>query len=823
MAEMLGGADVASSPSLASPDRALVFDVVGPVADFRQAAAALGLEWLTEDQPGDTADDEDSEYDEEEAAGAILYVTMPSLDGLQRVLALWRRYTRGEARGSDARAWWTLFGYLRDVRTWSARDRVDPLTVRHLDRLLERHPDRPVRVELDLWFREDPSLRAQARDYVEALVAEFGGTLLDFATVEEIAYQAALVELPVAQALALRDLRGPIVQADRVMRIRPQSLYEADDRHREDPDADEAAAAPNDRPTPRRMDDRPIVAALLDGYPIANHELLANRLRVQEVDVTAATVPVARRFHGTAMASLILHGDLGVGEDPLDRGIISVPILAAPQALHHECTPLDRLPIPIVLRAVTALVVGLGDAGPAAPAVVVVNHSVCDIQSPFAKRASPWARLLDYLSHRHQLLFVVSAGNSRDAFEVHDYADLDALNQADPISRQVTLLRAVERSKGTRSILSPAESVNALTVGALHEDGSGTCAPGSLEPFDKVVGVANIASSAGLGVNRGIKPDVVEAGGRQMLAADVDEGVLSVWAVEHGDNGQLAASADPHGGSTSKLLRSTGTSNAAALVTRSAIRLADVVEEVFAADGENWTDLRTRAVVLKTLLAHGCRWGDTYDVLNAVYPPAEPARWQRRREAISRFLGYGRADTSRVIDEGGHRITLLADDLIGHDGRHEYRVPIPRAMINNREVRRVVITLAWSSPIDPLTNRYRAFALEVVDPNGKRAFWHGVQNTPQPHVFASRRGTLQHMVLEGKKLVTTAGTGEFSVGVQARSAIPSFEDETVPYALAITLELAQPLRQDLHADVAARIRSRPRVAAPVRSRVRAPR
>lgn len=800
-----------------------MFDVVGPVADFRRAAASLGLEWLTEDQPPEAAEDEDSEYEEEDAAGGILYVTMPSLDGLQRVLALWRRYTRGEERPSDARAWWSLFGYLRDVRTWSAQDRVDPLTIRHLDRLLERHPLLPVRVELDLWFREDATLRAQARDYVEALMTQFGGTVLDFATVDEIAYQAALVELPVAQATALRNLRGPIVEADRVMRIRPQSLYETEVGDAERVDAGETAEMSDHPPIPQQLDSRPTIAALLDGYPIANHQLLTNRIQIQEVDVTAATVPVTRRFHGTAMASLIIHGDLAAGGSALDRGLISVPILAAPQGLHHECTPADKLPIPIVLRAVTALVVGLDGAEPAAPAVVVINHSICDVQAPFARRASPWGRLLDHLAHRYQLLFVVSAGNARDAFEVHDYADLRGFNEADPISRQVALLRAVERHKGSRSILSPAESVNSLTVGALHEDASGDCAAGIVEPFASVIGVANVASSAGLGVNRGIKPDLVEAGGRQMLAADDDGGVVSVWAVEHGNHGQLTASADPHGGSASKLGRSTGTSNAAALVTRSAIRLVDVIDEVFAADGETWTDLRTRAVVLKALLAHGCRWGGTYDVLNAVYPPSETTRWQRRREAISRFLGYGRADTSRVMDEGGHRITLLADDLIGHDGRHEYLVPIPRAMINNREVRRLVITLAWSSPVDPLTNRYRAFALEVVDPQGKRAFWQGVKNTPQPHIFASRRGTLQHIVLEGKQLLTTAGTGDFSIGVQARSAIPSFEGENVPYALAITLELAQPVRQDVRADVASRIRMKAKVTTPVRSRIRIPR
>ena len=54
--------------------------------------------------------------------------------------------------------------------------------------------------------------------------------------------------------------------------------------------------------------------------------------------------------------------------------------------------------------------------------------------------------------------------------------------------------------------------------------------------------------------------------------------------------------------------------------------------------------------------------------------------------------------------------------------------------------------------------------------------------------------------------------------MQARAAtIPLFEYSKAPYALAVTLEMAQPVRQDLFADVAERIRPKARV--PVRTQV----
>ena len=119
-------------PSEASPDRALVFEVIGPVANFITAARQAGLEWLAEAQDDGLSEDEDVDEDGADAKGdgptvgeTLLYVTMPTIGGLQRVLALWKRYVAGRPKPTDGGDWWSLFGYLSDLRTWSARDRVD--------------------------------------------------------------------------------------------------------------------------------------------------------------------------------------------------------------------------------------------------------------------------------------------------------------------------------------------------------------------------------------------------------------------------------------------------------------------------------------------------------------------------------------------------------------------------------------------------------------------------------------------------------------------------------------------------------------------------
>ncbi len=783
-----------------------MFEVIGPLSNitkFVSAARDAGFDWLGEDFV-DNADDDDSENEEgteEDVASdtgqSMLYVTMPSLQGLQKLLSLWKRFKDGGTKPSTSDGqWWPLFSYLSDIRTWSPKDRVDPAVALFVDKMMRKYPDRPIRLELDLWFRTDPELRNAAAGYVSELMTIVGGAVLDFVTIPEIHYQAALVELPNQQALLLGSFEGPLSTADRVMRVRPQSLYTSET-------GDTVQQNSIARAVPSSPDGRPPVVALLDGYPVENHALLRNRLRVSEVDIHSVDVPVVRRRHGTAMASLILHGDLGDGAPSIDRVLQVVPILGAPQNLAEECTPPGKLPIGMVYRAVTALVEGLNGDAPHADSVVVINHSICDVEAPFSQRASYWAKLLDYLSHTYHLLFIVSAGNNLEPFKVDAYGNCHAFETANAVERQIALLSALDKSKASRVMLSPAESINALTVGAVHGDSSVGTPPGVVDPFDAISGVTNLASSIGLGINRAIKPEIVEQGGRQLARSEDDAGYLSVWASEHPDIGQLTA-APGIGVGLDQVRRCTGTSNAAALTTRAASRLVDILEEVFSGNGEEWLESDTRAVVLKALLAHGCAWGAAGDILYELYN----GNALRKKEAISRVLGYGRPDHSKVATAHGSRITLLADDKISHNILHEYKLPIPRAMISNRELRRVVLTLAWSSPIDPLTQRYRGVRLEMVDRDGKRDFWKGIKRILSPDGRAARRGTLQHLVLEGQNLVRAGGAGEIFLGVQAMAEMKAFEKAEVPYGLAVTLEMAQPVRTDLFTDVEARVRAK---------------
>jgi len=221
-------------------------------------------------------------------------------------LSIWSAWTSG-LKGKKApealKSWRLVFACLRDLRRWGIKDRIEETGIRDdwNDAIAMGASALPV--ELELWHRGDAAARAAAEARVSALVAAVGGKVLDRASIPEIAYHAVLAELPRAEV-------------DRILTNQDLELVAADDLRlfRPTPQMFPSVASPESEDGPADVEElsslqEPIVA-LLDGLPIENHAYLAGRLIVDDPDDFGATYPIPERRHGTAMASLILHGDL---------------------------------------------------------------------------------------------------------------------------------------------------------------------------------------------------------------------------------------------------------------------------------------------------------------------------------------------------------------------------------------------------------------------------------------------------------------------------------------------------------------------------------
>ena len=85
-----------------------------------------------------------------------------------------------------------------------------------------------------------------------------------------------------------------------------------------------------------------------------------------------------------------------------------------------------------------------------------------------------------------------------------------------PDQREQAVIKAVAVDTRNRRLLSPAETLNGLTVGALHQDAAPFVGVNMIDPFVQA-DRPSVVSAHGPGYRRAIKPDVLLAGGRQLL------------------------------------------------------------------------------------------------------------------------------------------------------------------------------------------------------------------------------------------------------------------------------------------------------------------
>ena len=546
--------------------------------------------------------------------------------------------------------------------------------------------------------------------------------------------------------------------------------------------------------------DMPVVA-LFDGLPLQNHARLAGRLVVDDPDGLEPQYPAAERHHGTAMASLILHGDLNAGESPLNRRLYVRPILRPDprdwRTPRPETAPEDQLVVDLLHRAVRRLFEGDGGEPAVAPQVCVVNLSIGIIDRPFDGAMSPLARLLDWLAWKYNVLFVVSAGNhpQKIEFSVPRAKTAGML----PEDMQANVIRSIAADARHRRLLSPAEAVNALTIGAIHHDSSPpTPVHRAVQPLVDQ-GLPSIINAQGMGYRRSIKPDILLPGGRVILLESLQATTNATFEVYTQSNspGQRVAFPGSMPGDLNASLYTRGTSNATALASRTASRLYDVLDELRGQQGGLLIDNVPRSLWIKALLVHAANWGPAGDLLERLLKTPQNSR--QFKEYVTRLLGYGAVDTSQVGECTPYRVTALGGGQLQADQAHIHRLPLPPSLGGRQAWRRLVITLAWYTPVNAAHQSWRRAALwfnppsEPLSVDRQQASWQAV-----------KRGTVQHEILEGERADAFVDGDAVEVLVSCCADAGTLAD-AVPYSLAITLQVAEGLGIDIYNEVRVRV------------------
>jgi hypothetical protein len=806
------------------PEQVVVFETVGSVEDFQRVVKRIpGMEWLgdfeaeiAEPDPGFLMDGQ-----EQPSMPGRLFVLAGNRTAYNEVLRLWRAWSRDPNEklprpyGSLA----TVFKHLQDVRPWEPKDRIATTgVVASWERGLTSN-DPAIRFEAELWCRADPAKRNEAYARFQTTVGEAGGQCIKQAIFPEIDYHGVLLELP---ATAVRQTVASINAGNytKLLRLTDVKYFTP---------FGQAAIMPSSDGSPTSAARKTLptgdpVAALLDGLPLTNHAVLQGRLVVDDPDNLAAQYQAGEHRHGTAMASLITHGELDANEPAISSKLYVRPLMCPgrPDASNRrwETFPQDELALDIVHRAVKRIMEGDDDEPAQASSVKVINLSLGDTFQPFDRQLSPWARLLDWLAWKYQVLFVVSAGNHPLDVSIPVPPNAVAGMADDDLRGHV--LRAMAHQKVQRRLLAPAESVNALTVAALHAQATAPVNAGRLVDLLRGSGFPSPVNCVASGYRRAIKPEILVPGGRQhhspkLLGSPSQTAEFEIpRAISQ--PGQSVAAPGGTAVPPTNAVRTVGTSNAAALTTRRAAQFVDEIGQLRQEEGGDLLSDTYTAVILKAMLVHGATWGNWQTFIDQTFdgPDNGVERWWRIKRACAQFFGYGMADFERGTICTDQRVIVLGCGELSADQGHVYQVPIPPALNAQRIQRRTTVTLAWMTPTNP---RHRNYCMADL--------WFDLPNSEALQIKRSdasdkmvRQGTVQHELFEGDAAVPIAEGDTLSIHVSCRSDAGNKLTTPIPYALMASLETSRPLAVSVYEQVKVAL-DRLRAAARVRSGVRA--
>lgn len=806
-----GLSSVQASTDGIEPEEVIVFETLGDsIEGFAQAAAKIeGMEWVAELELEDVPPVHGFSFSGKptEPLGCRLYAVFSNQQAMQKLLGLWNDWHKEPKK--DARRGYgpfkNLFEHLRDIRRWDVKDRLEDLSIYQDWEVFLESSEETHRFEIELWCRADEESRRKAFQQVKAIIDSAKGQVITQCVRPEILYHGLLVELPkpvlkeVVQAIVeKRSTR--LLLSQEVMFFKPHVQAVTLKQKPGAESVEEPLLACSSATT------REPVIALFDGLPLENHSAYQGMLVIDDPDnLSAQYHSPTSQLHGTSMASLIVRGDLEVDEDQLARAIYVRPIFVSKDfgnGIVAERLPDNALIVDLVYRAVHRLFEA--DDSPAKQ-IKVINFSIGDDRYVFLRQISPLARMLDWLAWKYQVLFIVSAGNQRGQIEI---PQREAHTEEKSKLRELAL-KAIYENRKHRRLYSPAEAINVITVGALHQDNVNANWPDRridlLQEFKGTSPIGTVCS----GFLRSIKPDVMMPGGRQLYSASPIASDKSIYSIAASTKHPGLKVAAPGNALTalSNAEYSRGTSNATALATRAAAQAYESLLSLNSPE-ENVIPATVMSCMLRTLLVHSASWPEAESILLRNLFCDQSMHWSKQRSIISQFLGFGQIQPAKASACTEQRATALGWGEISKDQGHVYSFPLPPCLASTKTKRRLTVTLSWFSPINPKHRKYR-----------KALLWFTLADnligvkSKETDDKASQRGTVKHQVYEGEQAKVFSDGDSIKIQVNCDSDAGEFEG-VVQYALAVSLEVAEGLAVPLYQQVKERIKVpvAPRVA-----------
>ena len=338
--------------------------------------------------------------------------------------------------------------------------------------------------------------------------------------------------------------------------------------------------------------------------------------------------------------------------------------------------------------------------------------------------------------------------------------------------------------------MSPAENINGLTIGAIYDD---YC---EVDENDRTIfavqrGFPSPISSYGKGYRSIITPDLFYRGGRKFISGSWNGNCQ--WLQTNREPGCKVAA--PTMDSTKNGQAFTfGTSDATALISHEALKCYDVLNDIYQSETGEAPPYDYIAILVKAMLTHGASWGDIASQVAKIT--------EAREKQVSRWLGYGIPNVSRVEECAKNRVTLIGSGSLKKDEGHIFTLPLPVDISSKVIKRRLVVTLAYFSPVEVSKQAYRSAKLwfdvvgnEQLASNRENTEWQAVQ-----------KGTLQHEIFEGEKALIWNEEKEIQIKVNCKEDAGKFKN-AIPYCIFVTFEVAEGQDIDVYSKVVNKVKT----------------
>ena len=759
------------------PSRVLVFEVCEGIGGIARAIEKIeGFTFLLDEAIDSDEADEDFYYEDKNTKERVsqnipmcLYATLTNRRAAEQLVSLWKSYTRGEKYKWGYAKFWGLFSHLKDIHFWGEKDRVRNTCIQQYVQEKINNKVEKITFEIELWYYADDYKARVEQNKMQELVQELGGRVENSCRYPQIAYHAMAVTLPTSRLNEIINREGAqLITEESIKFLKPLGQVVAPYMNADNTSNSLQVAKEESSP----IYDKPL-CALLDGMPIENHNAYSNYLMIDDPDGFGGDYPSTSRIHGTAMASLIVRGDLASHEAPINRPLYVRPIMRPKK--EEEYVPEACLFPDMLYKSITRI-----KSLPECSNIRVINLSIGDCMKTYSNTMSPEAKMIDWLSAEYNIVFVVSAGNHPYVMELP--CDRVAFNRMLEEEKIRMVYDCHFRYLRQMMLLAPAESINNLTIGALNKDASNVIVNGD-EKYEVPLGMPALYSALGFGANRSIKPDCVLSGGRQVYRGMETAAKYRLAQQALSGPGQIVASNNY----ISQVKYTYGTSNATALASKYMHDVYDVLQSI----DKLGLPEDYEAIAIKGLFIHSCQWEHLGLRLKEIIPHRR-GKW---REDVLKMIGYGEPDIRSIQTSTDERVVFVGCGAIFQNSQIEYRIPLPMSIVAQNVRKRLTITLSW---VTPLINGKRRNSVLFFTPSGTTYI--GVRSNSD--MYTSQRGTIQHEVFEGDNAASFVEGTDIVVSIIRKK---STDTQPTKFFIAVTIEVAEGCGIQIYQEIAAKV------------------